>query len=250
MATHPHILLGSDLTPTRKLFHHDPYKRNCQAQVLVVRGNHVVTNQTVLYAESGGQDSDTGWIEGIPVVDVHKQYGRPITVRREGVDVPSVVVDTVIVHTLAEPPPFAAGDTVNIQVDWGRRYQLMRHHSASHFLFHACHQICSNDQDTLYTKGCSITADSARFDFSGNIPGDRVQAIEDLANQLIARNEDITMESESLTDEIWYWRYAGILIPCGGTHVANARELGEITVRRSKKGQTTTRVSLDFSSNT
>jgi len=241
-------LISSDnlLIPTEKLFSDDPYLKQTEAKVIFVQGPYVVTDKTIFYAESGGQASDAGSINEISVSDVSKRGGTRLVVRREGLDVPAVTVDTVIIHTLSQDAPFKVGDTVSLKIDWDRRYNLMRYHSASHFLYQAAHNIYDNANDSLYTKGCSISDQGARFDFFGDLAGELVSEVEKLANKYIAGNSPIVMEAEPLTRDIHYWRCGEVIIPCGGTHVRSTQELSPIKVKRTKKGQTTTRLSCVF----
>lgn len=232
--------------PTEKLFNDDPYLKQANAKVLFVQGPYVITDKTIFYAESGGQASDAGTINGIKVSDVAKRGGNRLVVKKEGVDVPAVTVDTIVVHKLSEEAPFKVGEVIDMQIDWDRRYGAMRYHSASHFLYHAAHKVYDSSEDTLYTKGCSINDGGARFDFFGDLSGDLVPEVERVANELIGSNLPIIMEIEPLTKDIHYWRCGEILIPCGGTHVRSTAELAPIKVKRTKKGQTTTRLSCVF----
>jgi alanyl-tRNA synthetase len=234
------------LPSTVKIFNEDPYAREAEAKVVFVEGPYVVTDRTVFYAESGGQASDTGTLGGVRVVDVAKKGGERLVVKRPDIEVPAVTVKTTIVHQLAQDPPFKVGDVVKLEIDWARRYKLMRYHSACHFLYHAAHRVYDKPGDEIFTKGCSIGDVGARLDFFGDIDGARVGEVEKIANELIASPIDIIMEVEPLTQDIHYWRCGDIVIPCGGTHVRSTTELSPIRVKREKKGQTTTRLSCVF----
>jgi alanyl-tRNA synthetase len=246
MAEARRISFNQPMPPTDKVFNVDPYEKQTDAKVLYVQGPNVVTDKTVFYAESGGQASDAGTINGLPVIDVFKQSGTRLVVKRPDIDVPAVMVDTIIVHVLGQDAPFKVGDTVHMEIDWSRRYDAMRYHSVSHFLYHAAHKIYDKEGDPIFTKGCSIDNEGARFDFFGELPGDRLHEVEKIANDLITKPTDIVMEPEPLTKDIHYWRCGEILIPCGGTHVRSTTELAPIKVKRTKKGQTTTRLSCVF----
>ena len=52
---------------TKKLFWDDPYMKECEAEVLKVENDKVALDQTIFYAFSGGQASDSGTIADIPV---------------------------------------------------------------------------------------------------------------------------------------------------------------------------------------
>lgn len=232
--------------PTAKLFVDDPYLAETDATVLFAQGPYVILDRTLFYAESGGQHSDTGTLGGLRVIAATKKGGRRLVVERAGVDVPAVTIDTVFVHQLEAEAPFHRGDRVHLVLDWARRYRTMRYHTAAHFLYHAAHQVYDTAEDKLFTKGCSITDMAARLDFFGALGPEKVPLLESLTNSLIAAGPDIVMEPEAQTNDIQYWRCGDIVIPCGGTHVRSARELGLVAVKRSKKGATTTRLSASF----
>ncbi len=234
------------LPPTEKIFNEDAYAKQADAKVLFVQGPFVVTDRTVFYAESGGQASDAGTMNGVKVIDAVKKGGERLVVKRDDVDVPAVMVNTTIIHVLAEDAPFKVGDTVHLEINWQRRYELMRYHSASHFLYYAAHKVYDKPNDAIFTKGCSIGDDGARFDFFGEIDGALLPEVEKIANDLICCPAPIVMEAEPLTKDIHYWRCGDIFIPCGGTHVKSTTELAPIRVKRTKKGQNTTRLSCVF----
>lgn len=234
------------LSPTEKLWIEDPYLTECEATVLHSQQDLLVTDKTIFYAESGGQVADQGVIDDVGVIDVQKQPGTPIHIKREDVEVPTVQVNTVVVHKLDRPSPFTVGDKVKMHLDWPYRYQLMRHHSASHFVFHAIEQIFG-DQEKLYVKGCYIYDQSARFDYANKLDPKLIPEVSALANNLIAQGGEIIMEPDPQTKEISYWRYGNeIIIPCGGTHVRSAQEIGEVSIKRKSHGKTTDRIYLSL----
>lgn len=87
---------------TEKVFWADPYLTEITANVTHIHGNEVELSRTVFYAESGGQESDTGTIGGVPVINARKSgHG--------------------IIYTLESAPGFAVGDEVVCKIDWPRR---------------------------------------------------------------------------------------------------------------------------------
>jgi alanyl-tRNA synthetase len=232
---------------TRKQFAADPYACEAEATVIHREGEFVVLDESLFYAESGGQEWDEGHIGGRRVVDVQDQSGRLIHLSHPAVRVPSVKVDTVIVHRMEAPTDFQVGERVKIKIDWQRRYANMRSHSASHFLYYAIRKIYESPGDELSLKGCHIGPHWFRFDFAADLSGDKIANVEELANDLIAQGGDIVMEPDPDCYEVFYWRYGNdIIIPCGGTHVRSARELSPIHVRRQKKGAGLTRFYGEF----
>src|SRR5579885_1379014 len=101
---------------TERLYLADAYLRTCDATVVRAQGGLVVLDRTVLYAESGGQAPDHGvlrWDEGeARVVDSQVEGGGHVGD---------------ITHRLEGPVP-PVGARVRVEVDWPRRYGLMRHH--------------------------------------------------------------------------------------------------------------------------
>lgn len=238
------ILLPGSISRTEKLFHVDAYSTSASARVLFVADEFVVLDRTILYAESGGQACDQGLINDVQVTDVQDQGGRALYVHRTDIDVPVVKVDTIIVHRLAEAADFQVGQEVTLTLNWQRRYRLMKAHSAAHFLFHAIQTIYGSPGAKVFTKGCHISEDGARFDFAANLDSALSPEVEKLANDLIGSGQNIQMIPEPASSEVFYWTVGNIVIPCGGTHVKHTRELSPIRVSRKKKGSGLTRVSM------
>jgi alanyl-tRNA synthetase len=229
------------LPPTRKLYHEDAYLRECEAEVLYAQDDLLVLDQTVAYAESGGQVADRCYVNDVAVVDVQKNPGMPIWIRPEenpfGVDVPMVQIDTVVVHRCERPVPFRVGQRVHLTLDWDYRYQNMRNHSASHFLYLAVREVYGRRGQPPATKGCYIHNKSSRFDYYGKIDPGPLSEVAALANEWIARGEPIQMVPDRRTNEVSYWRCGSLVVPCGGTHVRAATELSPIRVKRQSQGQ-------------
>jgi alanyl-tRNA synthetase len=239
------LILEALTTTTHKLVHEDPSLTECEATVLFVQDNLVVTDRTCFYAESGGQVADQGWMDDARVVDVQKHGGRRINIERGnpyGVLVPAVDVETVVVHTLDRPAPFPVGKRVHLRIDWTLRYRHMRYHSAAHFLYQAVRTVYGRRGPEPPTIGCHIHAKRARFDYGAKLEAGLVPEVAALANDLIRRGHPIVMEADARTNEISYWRYDEVVIPCGGTHVRNAAEVGPVGVKRASQGKAVDRM--------
>ncbi|HFW4799991.1 TPA: alanine--tRNA ligase-related protein, partial [Salmonella enterica subsp. diarizonae serovar 60-67:z35:-] len=98
-----------DIPPTVRLYNADAYKRESHATVLYVEDNLVLFDQTIFYAESGGQIYDTGTIEGNSVVSVKKYLGELSKVKRKDINVPSVMINTRIIHEFSNSVDFNVG---------------------------------------------------------------------------------------------------------------------------------------------
>lgn len=241
------ISLQSKLQKTDKLFHQSASLLDATARVIEVHDNFVVLDRTIFYAESGGQEYDTGLIDEFQVVDVQDQGGRLLTAQGTRIQIPAIKIDTVVVHKLADPAKFEIGQEVKLQVDRRRRVNLMRSHSAAHFLFQAARVLLGKPDDPLYVKGCHITEDACRFDFFGLFSSEQAQEVEGLTNELIAREGPIQMVQSEVSDEVFYWIWEDVIIPCGGTHVDNASAVPRIQISRKKKGQQLTRFKATWS---
>jgi misacylated tRNA(Ala) deacylase len=232
--------------PTQLLFRDDAYRRTATARVIAVDARGIELDQTICYAAGGGQPGDTGVLvrengERIMIADTRKGDGaeRVLHVPAAGTTLP------------------AAGESVAIEIDWARRYALMRLHTALHVM--SCVVVAP-------VTGGNIAPDKARLDFDIDMERLNAEHIERETNALIARGvatETVWITDEELdarpelvktmsvqpprgTGRIRLLSIPGIdLQPCGGTHVANIGEIGAIRVLRIKsEGKRNRRVEI------
>ena len=112
----------------------------------------LIFNQTPFYAESGGQVSDTGWLQGAE----GQLVARVLTVHKEAGDL--------FVHNVhVEHGTIKVGDSFRLVVDPGRRAEIRQNHSATHLLHEALRQVLG---DHVAQKGSLVAPDRLRFDFS------------------------------------------------------------------------------------
>jgi misacylated tRNA(Ala) deacylase len=232
--------------PTELLYLRDAYLRDFDATVVAIdeEGRRVVLDRTAFYPTGGGQPHDTGSLGACRVVEVKK----------EGDDV---------WHTLSGGGPLpAVGEEVRGEVDWDRRHQLMRTHTALHIL---CGVIW-NEWGTAVTGG-NMEPLSARMDFEFDpLPPGFGETVEKLVNAEIAAGRPIEVSfiprSEAVLDEDLI-RTKVNLIPesvseirvvdivgldkqaDGGTHVRTTDEVGHITVLKTEsKGKGNKRIRI------
>jgi misacylated tRNA(Ala) deacylase len=150
------------------------------------------------------------------------------------------------------------GTAVAARIDWGRRHRHMRFHTATHLL-------CAIVPHP--TNGCSITSEYARLDFDMVEPLDRAHLEAELARlvgeahdvrtvwitdgELDAKPELVRTMSVKPPRGVGRVRLLEIegvdLQACGGTHVANTREIGALRVAKiEKKSARSRRVVLEF----
>jgi len=233
---------------THKLYRDDPYLTENEAHIVSIADNRIELDQTVFYGEAGGQIGDTGTVAGIRIVDTQHAGGKPLFRS----DAPVINVQTTIMHIADEQgATLSPGTTVQVQIDWERRYRIMRMHSAAHFVYHYTRKFCGSEgtQKIFGTlKGCRISAESARFDFPARKRLDQsdIQHIQDAANTLIIRDLDIHYEPDATEPDLRWWVCGEVEMYCGGTHVRNTREIGEIVVKRRSQGSGLERVYLEL----
>lgn len=194
----------------------------------------VVLEHTAFYPEGGGQPSDQGQINGLPVTDVY----------REGTD---------IIHVMSDLPPT---ETVEAAIDWARRFDHMQQHTGQHILSAACHELFG-----AATVGFHMGAQSSQIDL--DLPGftdEELKAAEQAANELLVRNKAVSIHQATPATlheyplrkppakdfaAIRLIEIAGIdCCPCGGTHVAATGEIGMIKIRSWERKNSAIR--LDF----
>lgn len=208
---------------TKKLFWEDPYRTSLDTVVERVEGSSVFLRETIFYALSGGQESDGGTIGGHPVLEAKKT----------GLD---------IAYVLAESPPLKPGDPVRVQIDWDRRYRLMRLHFAAELMLELSYQTLTG----IEKIGAHISRDKARIDFfwpetiASHFPG-----LISKANELISQNLAIISAFSDELNEKRYWEIPGFTrVSCGGTHIKHTGEIGRIELKRKNIGKGKERIEI------
>lgn len=226
-------------------FYLDPYQTTLHTTVLSHDERGLVLADTLCYPLGGGQPGDTATLQLADGSQLAITDTRRDKASRE------------IVHQLAAGSPLlAAGSAVTLQLDWARRHRHMRVHTCLHLL--SC-------VIRAGVTGGNLTADSGRLDFDlpEGMELDR-DHIERELNALIAANHAVTVQmtsgealraqpelikTMSVTPpldlpEIRLIAIDGIdLQPCGGTHVLQTGEIGQVLVKKiESKGARNKRV--------
>ena len=213
------------------LCYNDSYLQDFEAIVTDVVGTGIVLDKTVFYPGGGGQPCDTGTI---------KWDGGSTEVSKVS------RVDGKLVHKVEDSMP-DVGESITGVIDWDKRYQLMRTHTALHIL---C-GVVWRDYAAQVTGG-NMTPLQARMDFElSEMSSGFASEIENLVNQEVQAERDIKvfnlsreeafkipdlirMKINKLPDSISEVRIVDIsgldLQADGGTHVHNTREVGNIRV--------------------
>ena len=188
----------------------------------------LILNQTPFYAESGGQQGDSGVLtsaNGSFQVNNTKKIGSHFA--HEGVSLAS---------------GFKVGDTVSARVEALRRQATALNHSATHLLHAALRDTLG---DHVTQKGSLVTHERTRFDFSHSKPlgAEEIASIEALVNREIRHNEAVTTRimpieeakavgamalfGEKYDDEVRVLSMGEFSVElCGGTHVTRTGDIG------------------------
>jgi Ser-tRNA(Ala) deacylase AlaX len=211
------------MTVTQKLFWADPYQTSLDTHVTGVNGNDLTVAQTIFYAFSGGQESDAGTFNNCRVLEA----------RKAGQD---------IIYALEEGHGFSVGDPLTMQIDWERRYRLMRLHFAAEIILEVVYQ-----QLNPITKiGAHIAQDKSRIDFEWNENISlHFPVLTEKASRLIEANLDIISAFSDEPNQKRYWEIAGFArVPCGGTHLRRTGEVGTIQLKRKNVGKGKERIEI------
>jgi misacylated tRNA(Ala) deacylase len=234
---------------TQELFRDDAYLAACAAAVTAARPDGLVLDRTVFYYESGGQPGDCGKL-------VRQSDGAVVPIA----DTKRDKATGAILHIPAPgAPTLAAGDAVTAEIDWARRYRLMRMHTALHLLSVVL---------PYPVTGGAVGVEDGRLDFDIPEAGVDREAVSAELNRLIATDaavSDRMIAEEELdrnpqlvktlsvkpprgTGTIRLVEIAGLdLQPCGGTHVRRTGEIGRVDITAiEKKGKMNRRVRIAF----
>ena len=229
---------------TSEIFRDDPYKKECEAKILDFGDNWIILDQTVFYAEGGGQLGDTGLI---------KAGQQEIQIEN------TIKENDLIKHIFNSKFDFEIGDNVTCIIDWDRRYKLMKMHTSLHLL-------CSLVNAKV--TGGSVSDGKGRLDFNLDFKPNK-EELKDNLNDLIQGNHDITISwisAQELDKNPNLVKTMSVLPPrtngsirmvrigdnidyqpCGGTHVKNTSEIGLVEINKvENKGKLNKRVAISL----
>jgi Ser-tRNA(Ala) deacylase AlaX len=198
----------------KKLFWENPYLKTCTAQVVDIAGGCITLDKTIFFAFSGGQASDSGSINGYPVLEAKK-------------------VDHEIFYQIEEVHNLQVGQQVEVEIDWDKRYKIMRLHFAAEIVL----ELMTQNFNSPKKIGANITAEKARVDFGweGNI-SETFSLLAKQIQKIVAENHAIVSSFSDEAKELRYWEITGFAkVPCGGTHIKTTGELGTVLLKRGKR---------------
>lgn len=236
---------------TKALYRDDFYLSTAEGIVTAVHDSGAVElDQTCFYAASGGQPGDTGFLE--------REDGSRIALgeTRHG-----ATKDMILHHPLEGEATPSVGEKLVLHVDWARRYKLMRMHTACHILSVVL---------PYPITGAAVGEEESRVDFDLPELVEKEDVTERM-RKLIAENHPVTVtwitdeelqanpgivKSKNVRPPVGMGRVSLVVIgenasvdsqPCGGTHVSETQEVGEIHISKiEKKGKENRRLRIRF----
>ena len=211
---------------------------------------NIVLDRTPCYAAMGGQVGDKGLLH-VPGHDRTEVGQLRLTDTQKRGDV--------FIHraTLTEGRAPEPGEAVRVSVDVERRHAIERHHTVTHLLHWALHEVVSRDASQ---KGSYVGPDKLTFDFSSAaLTKQQVRDVEKLVNEKIAEDAPVSWTEvpyteakkrsdiqqffgEKYGDTVRVLQIGGepralngySMELCGGTHVRSTGEIGPFRIVREE----------------
>ena len=188
--------------------------------------NYIVLDNTAFYPTGGGQPNDTGWIQGLEIIDVEK------------------VGNEIRHYTIADLT--ALSGKVDAKLNWARRFDHMQQHTGQHILTAAFVELF-DVATTSFHLGTSLVTIDLNIT---NITEDQLATVEKRANDIILENRPI--ETKWVTkDELPKYSLRKdvkvnedirlVIIPdydyngCGGTHPTSTGQVGLLKILATEK---------------
>lgn len=162
-------------TPTRFVGYEELSEEALVLQVVTLKDKvAVILSSSPCYAEMGGQVGDTGEIVS------GSQLWHVVNTQKVG---------NTWLHFVAEKDAPVVGAKVTVRVDTARRAAIQRHHTVTHLLHWALHEVVSRD---AMQRGSSVGPDKLTFDFnSAALTPAQVADVEQLVNERILENAGV-----------------------------------------------------------
>ncbi len=193
----------------------------------------VITDRTPFYAEMGGQLGDQGTLTA-------GDTSYPVSAAQQ--------LSAARAHSVPADATIAVGDQVTLAIDPTRRRPIEAHHTATHLLHWALHEVVSTD---AAQQGSMVSRTRLRFDFnSGALSQEQIDTIEQKVNACIEAGESVSAKEVPHADikerkdiQQFFGDKYGDLVRvvqiggqpeqldgysmelCGGTHVRNTAEI-------------------------
>jgi len=225
-----------DIPDTIPLFYENTEEIKFKANVVDILDDYIVLDRTHFYPEGGGQEADHGMIGGARVFDVQK-------------------TGNIVVHKGEDTSKIKKGDSVDCIVDLDRRTQLMQHHTATHIVNAASGKVLGPH---IWQAGAHKSVELSRLDITHykSVNQKQLKMIEKEANKIVdagIKIEHLVLKRNDAEERFGFRLYQGGAVPgtelrvinikdvdaeaCGGTHLYNTSDVGQIKMISAKRIQ-------------
>ena len=237
---------------TELLYMTDSYLQTFEAKITKISEDklNVYLEKTAFYPGGWGQPNDEGSMK------IEKQVYKVIKVGRDQ--------NRDVYHRLEKPIENSPGIIASCEIDWDKRYKIMRTHTALHIL---CGLIWK--EFGAVVTGGNMSLEKARMDFNlADFSQDRVDYIEKRVNEEVKKAHDVIIkilsreEAFQIPDlirtkinllppqikEVRTVEIVGLDLQAdGGTHVKNTKEVGKVTIVETiNKGKENKRIIIQL----
>lgn len=201
----------------KKLYYLDTYQKEAKGKIIFIDGNKIYLDQTICYAECGGQPGDKGYLDNVEIIDTQS--------------------DERGTYHLCSDNNFKLNQEVAIKLDWQHRYRFMKVHTAQHIISGLLYSAFNVGTLSVHQGQEFLTIEIDKNEFEI----ENCHKLEDLVNSSITAGREISYREMSKDDAIALdlrrsVKADGIIrivdidgvdsIACGGIHVNNTREIG------------------------
>lgn len=196
--------------------------------------NCIQLEDNIFYPKGGGQKGDRGTLiidgKNIQIIDTFKdQYSD----------------DGVLIITKEQVDESNVGKDIKCSLDWNFRYNQMKLHTSVHL--HHCMIERVAGKKMPYPQVSSIEETGFAFNRydSKEITEELVDKASGEFRKVISGGAEVTTYPDAEKVSFRWWECLGYKIPCGGTHVKDISEIGEVNIKYSaKKGKPTVKITL------
>lgn len=187
---------------TNKLYYKDAYLKEIKTKVVKSEGNKILLEETIFFPQTSSEPGDLGKINEYKVVGLKKE-GEEIW------------------HNLNMASMLKVGDEVTLQLDWEKRYMMMRLHSALH--------LWASVFDRVFQERAVagvVKSNTAYLVFKHELSDEIIQKALEQANKDIQVGVEIkTFDDKTRAGFKWCQIGEYDPIPCGGLQVKNSKEI-------------------------
>lgn len=197
---------------TEILFYKQPKTKEIETKIVEIDGKKILCEKTIFFPQTSTEPGDLGKINGIAVAGLQKEGGN-------------------IWHIIKKEPNFEKRQTVKLELDWNRRYKVMKSHSALHLLA----GVFETEAKTRAVAGV-VKIDSLYLVFKEPLNGETIKNCISRANEIIEKGAEVTTyEDEERIGFRWCKVNNFPPIPCGGVHIDNTKEIGKINFLKEER---------------